>query len=62
MRRLEAEDPDVPDTEFIELVLRDVNLENIPKRAIHVQKYDMRQKRGLYMGLNVRTTICREVE
>jgi hypothetical protein len=36
MRRLEAEDSDVPDNELIELVLRDVGLDYIPKRAIHV--------------------------
>jgi hypothetical protein len=54
MRRLEAEDSDVPipDNELIELVLRDVGLEYIPKRAIRVQKYYMRQPRGLYMDLN----------
>jgi hypothetical protein len=52
MRRLEAEDSDVPDNELIELVLRDVGLEYIRKRAIRVQKYYMRQARGLYMGLN----------
>jgi hypothetical protein len=50
MRRLDAEDSDVYDNELIELVLRDVGLEYIPKRAIQVQKYYMR--RGLYMGLN----------
>jgi hypothetical protein len=50
MRRLEAEDSDVPDNELIELVLRHIGLEYIPKRAICVQKYHMR--RGLYMGLN----------
>jgi hypothetical protein len=50
MRRLEAEDSDVPDNELIELVLRDVGLEYIPKRDICVQKYYMR--RGLYMDLN----------
>jgi hypothetical protein len=50
MRRLEAEDSDVPDNELIELVLRDVSLEYIPKRAIFMQKYYMRW--GLYMGLN----------
>jgi hypothetical protein len=33
-------------------VLRDVGLEYIPKRAIRVQKYYMRQPRALYMGLN----------
>jgi hypothetical protein len=37
MRRLEAEDSDVPDDELIELVLRDVGLEYIPKRAICVK-------------------------
>jgi hypothetical protein len=52
MKRLEAEDSEVPDNELIELVLRDVGLEYIPKRAIHLQKYYMRQPRGLYMGLN----------
>jgi hypothetical protein len=52
MRRLEAEDSDVPDNELIELILRDVGLEYIPKPAICVQKYYMRQPRGLYMGLN----------
>jgi hypothetical protein len=38
MRRLEAEDSEVPDNELIELVLRDVGLKYIPKRAIRVQK------------------------
>jgi hypothetical protein len=51
-RRLEAEDSEIPDNELIELVLRDVGLEYIPKRAIRVQNYYMRQPRGLYMGLN----------
>jgi hypothetical protein len=46
MRRLEAEDSDVPDNDLIELVFRDVGLEYIPKRAIDVQKYYMRQSRG----------------
>jgi hypothetical protein len=50
MRRLEAEDSDVSDNELIELVLRDVGLEYIPKRAIRVQKYYMRQPRGLFYG------------
>jgi hypothetical protein len=49
MRRIEAEDSDVPDNELIELVLRDVGLEYIPKRAIRVQKYYMRQSRGLHV-------------
>jgi hypothetical protein len=52
MRRLEAEDSDVPDNELIELVPRDVGLEYITKRAIRMQKYYMRQTRGLYMGHN----------
>jgi hypothetical protein len=60
MRRLETEDSDVPDNKLIELVLRDVGLEYIPKRAICVQRYYMRQIRGLYMGLN--TSIQQLVE
>jgi hypothetical protein len=52
MRRLETEESDVPDNELIELLLQDVGLEYIPKRAIRVQKYYMRHPRGLYMGLN----------
>jgi hypothetical protein len=39
MRRLEAEDLDLPDNELIDSVLRDVGLEYISKRAIHIQKY-----------------------
>jgi hypothetical protein len=42
MRRLEAEDSEMPDNLLIELVLRDVGLEYIPKRTIRVQKYYMR--------------------
>jgi hypothetical protein len=52
MRSLEAEHSMVLDNELIELVLRDVGLEYIPKRAIHVKKYYMRKPRGLYIGLN----------
>jgi hypothetical protein len=52
MRRLEAEDSDVPDNEILELVLRDVGLEYIPKSAIRIQKYYIRQLWGLYMVLN----------
>jgi hypothetical protein len=48
--RFEAEDSDIPDNELIELFLRDVGLEYIPKRAICMQNYYMR--RGLYLGLN----------
>jgi hypothetical protein len=44
----------------IELVLRDLGLEYIPKRAILVQKYYMRQARGLYMGLNTSVQQCVE--
>jgi hypothetical protein len=51
MRRLEVEDSDVPDNELIELVLRYVGLEYIPKRAICKQNNSMRQPRGLYMVL-----------
>jgi hypothetical protein len=34
MRRLEAEDSDVPDKELIELMLRGVDLEYCPKRSM----------------------------
>jgi hypothetical protein len=60
MRRLEAEDSDVPDNEFIELALRDVGVEYIPKRAIRVHKYYTRQPRGLIMDLN--TSVQQYVE
>jgi hypothetical protein len=50
---LEVEDSDVPDNQLIELVLKDLGLEYIPKCAIHVQKYIMSQSGGLYMGLNM---------
>jgi hypothetical protein len=41
-------------------VLRDVGLEYIPRRAIRVQKYYMRQPTGYYMGLN--TSVQQYVE
>jgi hypothetical protein len=50
MSRLEAEGSDVRDNELIELVLRDIGLEYIPKLAMCVKKYYMRW--GLYMSLN----------
>jgi hypothetical protein len=52
MRRLEAEVSENPDNELIELVLWDVGLEYISKRAICVQNHYMRQPLGLYMALN----------
>jgi hypothetical protein len=58
--RLEIEDSEIPDNELIELVLRDVGLEYIPRQTIRVQKYYIRQLRGLYIGLN--TSIQRYVE
>jgi hypothetical protein len=45
----ETEGSDEPDNELIELWLREVELEYIPKLAIHVQKYYMRQQGTLYM-------------
>jgi hypothetical protein len=60
MRRLEAEDLEVPDNEIIELVLSDVCLDYIPRRTIRVQKYYMKKPRGLYMVLN--TYVQRLVE
>jgi hypothetical protein len=38
---------------LIDLVLRYIGLEYISKHAICVQKYYMRQPRGLYMGFNM---------
>jgi hypothetical protein len=52
MMRLEAEDSKAPDNEIIELMLRDVFLDYIPKRVICVQKHYMSQPRGLNMCLN----------
>jgi hypothetical protein len=60
MRRLEAEDSDFPDNELIELVLRYLSLEYIPKCGICMQKYYMKQPKCLYMGLN--TSIQQFVE
>jgi hypothetical protein len=45
-RRLVTEDSELLDNEIIKLVLRDIGLKYIPKRAIGVQKYYMRQPRG----------------
>jgi hypothetical protein len=50
MRRLEAEDSDVLDYEVIELVLKDVSLEYIPKRSICIQNYYMRQSMVFIYG------------
>jgi hypothetical protein len=55
-RRLDTEDSELPDNNLLELVITDIGLEYIPRRAICVQKYDMRQ--GLFVG----STICREIE
>jgi hypothetical protein len=43
-KRVEVEDTEVPDNELIELVLREISLEYIPKRAIRVKKYHMRRR------------------
>jgi hypothetical protein len=51
--RLQTEDSEVPDNQLIELVLKDVGLEIIPKRAKCMQTYYLRQIRGLYMCLNM---------
>jgi hypothetical protein len=47
-KRLDAEVSKLPDNDLLELVIRDIDLEYIPRRAIHVQKCYMR--RGLFMG------------
>jgi hypothetical protein len=58
MRRLEAEDLDVPDNELIELVIRDVGLEYISKRSIHMQKLLYEETKNFtygsyYFGLEI---------
>ena len=47
-KRLDAEDAELPDNDLIELVIRDIGLEYIPRRAIRVQKYYMRRR--LFLG------------
>jgi hypothetical protein len=61
MRSVEAEDLEVPDNELIELVLRDVGLEYIPKRTIHVQTYYMRSRVYIWFLIRLYRN-CREVE
>jgi hypothetical protein len=51
MRRLEAEESEVPDNGLIGLVLRDVGLEYIRRLIIRLQNYYKR--RGLYIDLNI---------
>jgi hypothetical protein len=46
-RKLKSEYLELPDNNLIELMLRDIGLEYIPKLDICVQKYYMRQDRGL---------------
>jgi hypothetical protein len=60
MMRLEAEDAELPENELIELLLRGLDLEYISKRAIGIQNNDMRQSRGLYIGL--KTSVQQFVE
>jgi hypothetical protein len=45
--RLDAEDAELPDNDLLELVIRGIGLEYIPRCTIRVQKYYMR--RGLFM-------------
>ena len=50
-RILGAEDMEIPDNMLLDLVMRDLGLEYIPKSAIRVRKYYMR--RGLFLGQNM---------
>jgi hypothetical protein len=52
-RRLEAEGSELSDNELIELVLRDIGLENISKRTIYIQKYYIRHDR-VYIWVLIR--------
>jgi hypothetical protein len=47
---VEAEKSDVPDNDLIELVRRNIGLEDIPKHNICVKKYYMRQAKGFIYG------------
>jgi hypothetical protein len=59
MLRLEAEDSEVPDNVIIEIILRDVGLEYIPKRTICVKKYYMRQSLCLGLHMSVQQFVKR---
>jgi hypothetical protein len=50
-KSLDAEDAEFPDNDILELLIRDIGLEYIPRRTIRVQKYYMR--RGLSMRQNI---------
>jgi hypothetical protein len=49
-KRVCAEDIELPDSEFLEIAIRDLGLDYISRRAIRVQRYYMR--RYLFMGPN----------
>jgi hypothetical protein len=52
-KRVDPEDSELPDNDLIELVVRDVDLEYIPKLIMHAQKYyTFKATRDLYMGVN----------
>jgi len=57
-KRVRSEDIELPDDELLELVIRDLGLDYISKRAIRVQRYYMR--RSLFMGPN--TTVQQFVD
>jgi hypothetical protein len=60
--RLEVEDSELSDNEFIELVITEsyIGLEYIPKRYIHLRKYYTRQHWRLYLILNTYLQQCVE--
>jgi hypothetical protein len=49
-RRLKVEDSELPDNELIELVLRGIGLEYIPRRTIRVPKVLHEATKGLIHG------------
>jgi hypothetical protein len=57
--RVEAENSELPDNDLIKLVIRDISLEYIPKSAIRVRKYYVKQPR-VYIWVN--TSIQQFVE
>jgi hypothetical protein len=49
-RILNAEDAELPENDLLELVIRDIGLEYIPRRTIHVQKTEILHKTGIIHG------------
>jgi hypothetical protein len=62
MRRLEAEDSEVPKNELIEIVLRNVGFEYIPAHHRDAKELYEATKGLIYGSEYICTTICRKTE